>query len=175
MQPVSWVLVPAEVEAWIAKVNALEARSASFPDEIARLHSRFEQIHPFLDGNGRTGRLVLNLILVRLGYPPAIIYKRQRSEYLRALRRADDNDPGLLGELIARAMLDNLYRFVVPAVAGPARLVPLAALANKDIGADALRTAAIRGRLQATRGSDGQWRSSRNWVDDYLRTKYRRT
>jgi len=175
MQPVSWVLVPAEVEAWIAKVNALEARSASFPDEIARLHSRFEQIHPFLDGNGRTGRLVLNLILVRLGYPPAIIYKRQRSEYLRALRRADDNDPGLLGELIARAILDNLYRFVVPAVAGPARLVPLAALANKDIGADALRTAAIRGRLQATRGSDGQWRSSRNWVDDYLRTKYRRT
>lgn len=88
MQPVSWVLVPAEVEAWIAEVNALEPRSASFPEEIARLHSRFEQIHPFLDGNGRAGRLVLNLTLVRLGHPPAIIYKRQRSEYLRALQRA---------------------------------------------------------------------------------------
>ena len=147
---------------------------APFPEDVARLHSRFEQIHPFLDGNGRTGRLVLNLVLVRLGYPPAIIYKRQRTEYLRALQRADDGEPGLLGELLARAILDNLYRFVVPAVAGPARLVPLAALANAEIAADALRTAAIRGRLQATRGPDGQWRSSRNWVNDYLRTRYRR-
>lgn len=174
MQPVSWVLVPAEVDAWLAEVNLLEARSPCFPEEIARLHSRFERIHPFLDGNGRTGRLVLNLILIRLGYPPAIIYKRQRGEYLRALQRADDSDPGFLGELVARAILDNLYRFVVPAVAGPARLVPLAALANDQIAADALRTAAIRGRLQAARGPDGQWRSSRNWVNDYLKTRYRR-
>ncbi len=174
MQPVSWVLVPAEIQAWITEVNALEARSTTFPEEVARLHSGFERIHPFLDGNGRTGRLVVNLVLVRLGYPPAIIYKRQRTEYLRALQRADDNDPGLLGELIARAILDNLYRFVVPAVAGPARLVPLGALANDSIGADALRTAAIRGRLQATRGPDGQWRSSRNWVNEYLRARYRR-
>ena len=58
---------------------------------------------------------------------------------------------------IARAILDNLYRFVVPAVAGPARLVPLGALATKEISADALRTAAARGRLQATRNQDGQW------------------
>jgi fido (protein-threonine AMPylation protein) len=174
MQPVSWPMVPAEVGAWITDVNALQARSPKFPEEIARLHWRFERIHPFLDGNGRTGRLMLNLILVRLGYPPAIIYKRQRDEYLRALQRADDNDPGLLGELIARAILDNLYRFVVPAVAGPARLVPLAALASPEIAADALRAAAIRGRLQATRGGDGQWRSSRKWVDDYLRTRYQR-
>jgi Fic/DOC family len=174
MTPVSWVLVPAEVNTWITELNSLEPRSATFSEEIAALHARFEQIHPFLDGNGRTGRLVLNLVLVRLGYPPAIIYKRQRAEYLRALQRADVGDPGLLGELIARAILDNLYRFVVPAVAGPARLVPLAALATEQIGADALRTAAVRGRLQATRGSDGQWRSSRNWVDDYLRTRYRR-
>ena len=174
MSPVSWVLVPAEVDAWIHELNDLEPRSSMFPETIAALHTRFEQIHPFLDGNGRTGRLILNLVLVRLGYPPAIIYKRQRAEYLRALQRADVGDPGLLGELIARAILDNLYRFVVPAVAGPARLVPLAALASEQIGADALRTAAVRGRLQATRGSDGQWRSSRNWVDDYLRTRYRR-
>jgi Fic family protein len=174
MTPVSWVLVPAEVDAWISELNALEPRSSMFPETIAALHTRFEQVHPFLDGNGRTGRLVLNLVLVRLGYPPALIYKRQRAEYLRALQRADVGDLGLLGELIARAILDNLYRFVVPAVAGPARLVPLAALATKQIGSDALRTAAVRGRLQATRGSDGQWRSSRNWVDDYLRTRYRR-
>jgi hypothetical protein len=116
----------------------------------------------------------MNLVLVRLGYPPAIIYKRQRVDYLRALRRADAGDAGLLGELLARAVLDNLYRFVVPAVAGPARLVPLAALATSEVNADALRVAANRGRLQATRGGDGQWRSSRNWVNEYLEGRWRR-
>ncbi len=175
MTPPSWPLVQAAVDTWVQDANALEPRSERFPEELAELHAGFERIHPFLDGNGRTGRLVLNLILVRLGYPPAIIYKRQRSQYLAALRRADAGDHGALGELLARAILDNLYRFVVPAIAGPARLVPLAALANEKIGAPALRTAAGRGRLQAVRGADGEWRSSRNWVDEYLAGRYRRS
>ncbi len=175
MAPPSWPLVSAEVDGWVSDVNQLAPRTPDFPEELAALHARFERIHPFLDGNGRAGRLLLNLVLVRLGYPPAIIYKRQRTAYLRALRRADQGDAGLLGELIARAVLDNLYRFVVPAVAGPARLVPLAALADGRIKADALRTAAVRGRLQATRGSDGQWRSTRNWVEEYLQARYRRS
>ncbi len=174
MQPPSWVLVASTVHTWIGRVNALAPGGEAFPERLAELHAEFERIHPFLDGNGRMGRLVMNLVLIRLGYPPAIVYKRDRARYLKALRRADAGDPGALGELLARAILDNLYRFVVPAVAGPARLVPLAALANHNINADALRTAAIRGRLQATRGSDGQWRSSRNWVDAYLAKRYRR-
>jgi fido (protein-threonine AMPylation protein) len=174
MTPPSWPLVPTETTAWIDAVNRLEARTPDLPEELARLHQQFERTHPFLDGNGRTGRLVLNLILVRLGYPPAIIYKRDRQTYFRALRRADGGDAAQLGELLARAVLDNLYKFIVPAVAGPARLVPLAALAGDQISADALRVAAHRGRLQATRGGDGQWRSSRNWVDDYLTGRWRR-
>jgi Fic/DOC family len=138
------------------------------------VHNEFERIHPFLDGNGRTGRLVLNLLLVRLGHPPAIIYKQQRTAYLKALRKADAGEAGQLGELIARAILDNLYKLVVPAVAGPARLVPLAALGTKAVSHDALRTAAARGSLQATKGSDGQWRSCRRWVDEYVATRHRR-
>jgi len=173
--PPPWVDVPAQMESWLRTVNHLTPRTPEFPEGIAAAHCRFEQIHPFLDGNGRTGRLVLNLILVRFGYPPAIIYKGQRLRYIQALRRADEGEPGALGELIARAILDNLYKFVVPAVAGPARLVPLAALASKQITHNALRVAAIRGRLQATKGPDGQWRSSRSWVDQYLATRYHRS
>ena len=119
--------------------------------------------------------MVLNLLLVRLGYPPAIIYKGERATYLRGLQRADNGECGQLGEFLARAILDNLYKFVVPAVAGPARLVPLAALADQRISATALRTAANRGRLEAVRGADNQWRSSRNWVDTYLQDRYRRS
>jgi len=45
------------------------------------------------------------------------------------MRKADADDLGPMGELIARSISNNLYRFVLPAVAGPARLVPLASLA----------------------------------------------
>jgi hypothetical protein len=174
MKPPGWPFVAAEVSQWLRDIAALQARTENFPEQAAALHCRFEQIHPFLDGNGRTGRLLLNLVLVRMGYPPMIIYKRQRNEYLRALRRADAGDPGFLGEVLARAILDNLYKFIVPAVAGPARLVPLAALATNKTSKNALRVAALRGRLQATRGPDGQWRSCRNWVNDYVSGKHRR-
>lgn len=174
MQPPSWPEVPAEMIAWIRTASKLEDDgSVPFPERAAELHARFERIHPFLDGNGRTGRLVLNLALVRLGYPPAVIYKRERSRYLAALRRADLGDPGPLGEMLARAILDNLYKFVVPAVAGPNRLVPLPALANDEISIDALRVAAARGRLKASRAADGTWRSSRVWVTEYLRERGR--
>lgn len=174
MVPVTWPLVPAEIETWIGRVNLLDPEFPAFPEALAEAHCRFEQIHPFLDGNGRTGRLLLNLVLVRLGYPPAIVYKRDRASYLTALRRADSGDFGPLGELLARAILDNLYRNVIPAVAGPARLVPLAALATDDLGASALRVAAIRGRLRAVRDPDGRWLSSSSWVAEYGEDRYRR-
>ena len=75
---------------------------------------------------------------------------------------------------LARAILDNLHKFVVPAVAGPSRLVPLPALASERISANALRVAATRGRLEATRAADGTWRSTRMWVDEYLTGRYER-
>jgi cell filamentation protein, protein adenylyltransferase len=175
MRPPSWPDVPALVRDWIGDAQALQrADRATIAERLADLHARFERIHPFLDGNGRTGRLVLNLLLVRLGLPPAIVYKGDRVKYLDALRRADRGDAGPLGELLARAVLDNLYKFVVPAVAGPARLVALPALATDLLSADALRVAAYRGRLQATKAPDGTWRSSRAWVDEYTATRYKR-
>jgi hypothetical protein len=175
MQSPTWTEVPALMADWVSRVRKLRGKPGEFePEELARLHARFEQIHPFLDGNGRAGRLILNLVLVRLGYPPAIIYKGDRTRYLSALRRADAGDAGPLGEFLARAILDNLHKFVVPAVAGPARLVPLPALASSRISANALRVAATRGRLKASKAADGTWRSTRVWVDEYLATRYAR-
>ena len=56
------------------------------PEALARLHNEFEKVHPFIDGNGCTGRLVLNLVLVRLGHPTVVIFKRQRAAYLLAMQ-----------------------------------------------------------------------------------------
>lgn len=175
MRPPPWPEVSAMVSDWIREVQALGRESEGIePEALARVHARFEQIHPFLDGNGRTGRLVLNLLLIRLGYPPAIIFKGDRRRYLAALQSADRGDHGPLGELLARAILDNLHKFVVPAVAGPSRLVPLPALASQEISANALRVAATRGRLKASKAADGTWRSTRAWVDEYLAGRYER-
>lgn len=52
-------------------------------------HHKFENIHPFSDGNGRTGRVLLNHILLSSGYPPLVISKRFREEYLDVLNKAD--------------------------------------------------------------------------------------
>jgi len=59
------------------------------PAEVAaQAHYRLVSIHPFVDGNGRTARLLMNLILVREGYPPAIIRKEDRRRYINALEKA---------------------------------------------------------------------------------------
>jgi Fic family protein len=82
MAPPSWPLVPARVQDWIDEANAAATGETHgeggvpLPEILARLHDGFEKVHPFIDGNGRTGRLLLNLFLVRLGYPPIIVLKQ---------------------------------------------------------------------------------------------------
>jgi hypothetical protein len=172
MTPPGYTDVTALMTDWIADVKKIATDAAPIAEAIAKSHAAFERIHPFLDGNGRTGRLLTNLILVRLGYPPAVIQKRERDRYLDALRKADHGDPGPLGELIARAIVENLTRFILPAVAGPAKLLPLESLATKELNVMALRMAIHRGRLRAIQGEDRMWRSSKKWIEEYRASRY---
>lgn len=55
-------------------------------------HHKFEKIHPFMDGNGRTGRIIMNYVLLKNGYPPFVVRTRLRSNYIAVLRRADKSD-----------------------------------------------------------------------------------
>ena len=93
MRPPPWTLVEVRTATWVDQVNDAGSHlrrsdaEEPFPQTLARLHNALEQVHPFLDGNGRTGRLALNLILVRLGYPPVIIFKRQPLGHAEGRRR----------------------------------------------------------------------------------------
>ena len=70
----------------------LEYRSSSPEDivqRIARLHLTFEYIHPFVDGNGRIGRVINNYLLIREGFVPINIKFTDRQKYYDALRQFD--------------------------------------------------------------------------------------
>ncbi|WP_051190414.1 Fic family protein [Kaistella palustris] len=70
----------------------------------AIFHHRFVWIHPFFDGNGRTARLLLNLLLMKSGFPPAIILKNDRKKYYDALNQANNEDYSKLLLLILQAV-----------------------------------------------------------------------
>lgn len=65
-----------------------EAASLHPVERAARLHSDFVKIHPFVDGNGRTARLLLNLELLKSGFPPIVLAVEKRLAYYQALDKA---------------------------------------------------------------------------------------
>jgi len=70
-------------------VQQIRSSPAMHPVErAARAHYELVTIHPFVDGNGRTARLLMNLILMQNGYPPALIRKRDRLRYIQSLEQA---------------------------------------------------------------------------------------
>ena len=162
-------LIPAELDNWSRSTAELEQRHPLV--HAADHHAWFERIHPFVDGNGRVGRLVLNFMLLQHGYPPAVILASQRRRYLQALEKADEGNPNSLAEVIARAAHHTLNRFLIPKLAGEAKLVPLSALAVGTPYSPAyLRGLVLKRRLHAVR--DGKlWLSSRAWLARYMASR----
>ncbi|MGA1873046.1 MAG: Fic family protein [Thermoplasmatota archaeon] len=70
-------------------------------------HYRFVAVHPFVDGNGRVARELMNFILQKHGYPPLIIEITDREDYLKRLQMADDGEPSPFIEMLALKMITD--------------------------------------------------------------------
>ena len=148
------------------------------PDELrpielaAHAHYYLAWIHPFEDGNGRVSRLLLNFILVRNGYPFAVIKNVERKKYLESLRLADQGDfkPFLI--YIARCVEQtlDLYLLEVESSGGGKKpqLLPLTELAKgTPYSAEYLSLLARKGSLDAVK--DGRiWKSTKETITSYI-------
>lgn len=86
--PKTWEQIMAAMEEW----QQWSKENCELPAVIRAvvLHAWFVHIHPFLDGNGRCARAIVNLELFRSGYPPIIIRKKERDRYIDALAKSDE-------------------------------------------------------------------------------------
>ncbi|QUH26151.1 Fic family protein [Serpentinicella alkaliphila] len=89
--PPDYFIVPEQMSELLKWYN-LEGQLLHVIERAALLHIIFVKIHPFIDGNGRTARLLLNLELMKNGFPPIIIRKEERIDYYNALDKAHTID-----------------------------------------------------------------------------------
>jgi Fic family protein len=78
---------PAEIPALMGDFAGWLRTAPDTPDTAFTAHRRLVEIHPFNDGNGRTARLLMNLSLIRAGYPPLAVRPEDRLEYIRGLQQ----------------------------------------------------------------------------------------
>jgi Fic family protein len=105
--------VPYYLDDFLKWLNSLEDTRDLHAIELAAIaHYKFVYIHPFIDGNGRTGRLLMNLILMKFGFPPVIIKKSERLIYYSHLDHANNGDVRPLIRFIAKCTERMLTEFI---------------------------------------------------------------
>ena len=97
----------------LLEINQERTNTMHIVERIARFHLEFEGIHPFIDGNGRTGRLIMNLDLIRNGFPPINVKFTERKRYYDAFDAYyKENDAMPMTELIAEYINERLDEYL---------------------------------------------------------------
>ena len=113
--------VPSEIAPRMGEFGAWLSAAGATPEAAFEAHYRLVTIHPFTDGNGHTARLLMNLVLLRGGYPPVVIGPDERPDYLDALEgRQLGRGDGDYGTFMAGRLLVSLRHHVAHAERGVA-------------------------------------------------------
>ena len=147
------------------------------PVEQASLaHHQLAAIHPFIDGNGRTARLVMNLLLLKDGFPPTIIRKENRRQYYRLLAQADVGKVQPFVNFVGREVDRSLTLYLeacTPQLVAPAAVDRWITLREAAEGTpysqEYLSLLARTGRLEATKRGRS-WYTTKRAVADYQRS-----
>lgn len=109
-EPVQPYLIQPKMEQLLSDYSNNEAHIVS---RLARFHIEFEAIHPFIDGNGRTGRLLVNLELMKAGFPPIDIKFADRVSYYNAFDEYHvKHNLGATEQLFAKALNERLDFYI---------------------------------------------------------------
>lgn len=138
-------------------------------------HHKFVWIHPFFDGNGRTVRLAMNLILMKHGFPPAIILKNDRKKYYEALNQANKGNYSKLMLLMCQALERtlNIYLSALPDCEDDYK--PISDIVEEpDIayGQEYISLLARQGKIDAHK-EGRNWYTTKKAIQDYILNRKR--
>jgi hypothetical protein len=155
------------MEAWVTWLDD-EGQQYEPVTRATVAHHGFLAVHPFLDGNGRTARLLLNLMLLRDSYPPVLLLQEWRLDYLEALAQADRGRYNPLLNILGRVVESGLDLYLDACAATPEEeWLPLAELATGTAHSSEYLALLIRkGRLAGTKHG-GRWHSTRTALARY--------
>ena len=149
--------------------------SMTIPELVSEIHYKLVMIHPFIDGNGRVARLLMNLLLMRHGYPPAIILKVDRKRYYRVLNEANRgnkaNYENFIGRSIERSLIIYLNS-IEPDQAKEKMFITLKKAAEYcNYSSEYLSLLARKGKIAAVKMNNKDWMTTRDAIEEYVNTK----
>lgn len=145
--------------------------------ELATIfHHKLVWIHPFFDGNGRTVRLSMNLLLMRCGFPPAIILKNDRKKYYEALNQANNGNYQKLTLLMCQSLERTLNIYINALPDTETEYVEISNLVqepNMPYGQEYISLLARTGKIDAYK-EGRNWLTTREAVEDYILNRKRK-
>jgi len=145
--------------------------------ELATIfHHKLVWIHPFFDGNGRTVRLAMNLLLMRKGFPPAIILKNDRKKYYDALNQANKGNYQKLTLLMAQSLERTLNIYVTSLPDNDYNFQEISNIVeepNFPYGQEYVSLLARQGKIDAYK-EGRNWLTTKDAIENYMTNRKRK-
>jgi Fic family protein len=139
-------------------------------------HHKFVWIYPFFDGNGKTVRLAMNLILMKEVFLPAIILRNDRKKYYAALNAANKGNYSKLGLLMCQALERTLNIYIQALPDNDFNYTEISNLVEKEqlpYGQEYISLLARKGKIDAYK-EGRNWLTTKDGIEDYIKNRKRK-